>query len=238
MNLRIEKGLDYIFFSGNFKVVFMKRYVRNFLAVFLLFSFSYIYASDNTEEVFTEIYNKNLWHGGSGDGSKIQNSKKYVTFLQHFLKQHKIRSVVDLGCGDWQLHKYIDWSGIQYKGYDVVKHILEASQREFGNDSIQFIHANAIDTDLPTADLLICKDVLQHLPLSDIVRLIPQLKKFKYCLITNDVEPSTLSSNNADMIRGGCRTIDLTKPPFNLSGNKILTFRSFDVIKQTLLINN
>ena len=33
-------------------------------------------------EVFSKIYKEDLWHGGSGAGSKIENVKEYVDILQ------------------------------------------------------------------------------------------------------------------------------------------------------------
>ena len=65
-------------------------------------------------KIFENIYKYNLWLFGSGSGSiKIKNIK-YITCLQNFLKQKKITSVCDLGCGDWQLSQHIDWSNINY----------------------------------------------------------------------------------------------------------------------------
>jgi hypothetical protein len=91
---------------------------------------------------------------------------------------------------------------------------------------------------LPSADLLICKDVLQHLPNEDILLLLPQLKKFKHCLLINDVNPMSLTSDNPNCSLVGYRHLDLTKPPFNLSGQKILTFISVSFTKQILYIKN
>ena len=87
----------------------------------------------------------------------------YCAFLQDFLKEKQIHHVVDVGCGDWGFSKSIDWNGIQYEGYDIYKELIEKHQAEFSKDNIRFIHGNAIQMELPKADLLICKDVLQHL---------------------------------------------------------------------------
>ena len=44
-------------------------------------------------------------------------TRGYVKSL-HALAERRIRTVVDLGCGDWQFSKYVDWRGIEYHGYD------------------------------------------------------------------------------------------------------------------------
>ncbi len=198
---------------------------------------------DSTEIVFTNIYEKKLWgNQPSGDGSIPENTKLYRFFLQNFLKENHIQHVVEIGCGDWDFSCLIDWEGIQYEGYDVYKAIIEKNQAVHSSPTIKFIHGNAIHMDLPKADLLICKDVLQHLPQKEIMQLLPQLQKFKHCLLTNEVDPESLTSANLDIpsyafTQGCCRTLDLSKSPFNLKGKKVLTFSS-DVTKQVFYIKN
>ena len=74
--------------------------------------------------IFEHIYRNDLWHGGSGPGSFPEVNRPYVRFLQSFLLQNQIRSVVDLGCGDWQFSRGIDWGSTRYLGLDVVPHVL------------------------------------------------------------------------------------------------------------------
>jgi SAM-dependent methyltransferase len=205
----------------------------------LLFGISSLIGEASAEKIFTNIYENHLWgEEGSGGGSRIENAKPYVDFLQKFLCEKKITSVVDVGCGDWQFSKFINWKGIRYFGIDVVKYIIENNTQRFGSPTITFIHSDGISNDLPEADLMVCKEVLQHLTNADVFSLIKQLGKFKYCLITNDVDPHTLSSDNHEIIRGSSRTIDLTKPPFNIKGEKVLTYYTPVGVKQILLIQN
>ena len=113
-----------------------------------------------TEQVFTKMYQGQAWGRNKANrsnpcpGSTMPNTVKYREFLQTFMKNHNIRSVVDVGCGDWEFSQHVDWNGIQYIGYDVVKSIVDADTEHFGTDSIRFIHADGISTDLPEADLL------------------------------------------------------------------------------------
>lgn len=51
---------------------------------------------------FEEIYATNEWGHGSGEGSLPVHTRGYVAFLQAFLAEKNITSVVDMGCGDWQ----------------------------------------------------------------------------------------------------------------------------------------
>jgi len=193
-----------------------------------------------SEKVFTEIYEGGDWdeNGFVWSGSQIEITREYVTFLQDFMRKNQIRTVLDIGCGDWAFSRYIDWSGVQYIGIDIVKRVVERNQRLFAGPSIVFIHGDALDLDLPEADLMVCKDMLQYLPNGEIIRLFKQLRKFKHCLFTNNVAPTTLSSRNPDAACGQYRPIDLTKPPFNLQGRKVLTFYVDYFPKQVLYTND
>ena len=176
-----------------------------------------------TEEAFTDTYLSGEWgrnqdgEGFSGSGSTYENTKLYRGLLKDLLKALNITSIVDVGCGDWTFSQHVDWGKINYTGYDIVKHVIEKNCQKFASSTIQFFHGNAINMDLKPADLLICKDVLQHLPNSDILNFLPQLKKFKYCLITNDVDPGTFTSNNMSIPAGAYRTVDIMQAPFNLN---------------------
>lgn len=204
--------------------------------------------NSQVETIFTTIYDQGVWatndqgEGTSGLGSIAKNVHPYMAFLQNFLDQNEIKSVVDVGCGDWQLSKQINWHNALYIGIDTVKKVVEKNQILFGNPLTVFIHGNALEMDLPPADLLICKDVLQHLSNQQIQEFILQFSKFKYCLITNDVDMDTLSSSNAEINTGWWHTLDLTKPPFNVNGRKVLTFPvPFEnpiTVKQILYIKN
>jgi hypothetical protein len=68
------------------------------------------------KERFEEIYRKNEWGYGSGHGSLPKHNKGYIEFLEKFIKDKNVRSVVDMGCGDWQFSRLVDWNGAQYQG--------------------------------------------------------------------------------------------------------------------------
>ncbi len=224
---------------------FWKCFFRHLLAIVCLIQ--PLVSEDEAEKAFTKIYKEKKWINKpedplSGYGSSMLATEQYRAYLQSFLEEANITSVVDLGCGDWAFSQAIDWGSINYIGFDVVKSIILQNQQKFGKANISFVHGNGVQSNLPEADLLICKDVLQHLPNSDIQLAIKQFHKFKYCLITNDVNPQTLTSDNPDISYGGHHFLDLTAPPFSVNGDKVLHYaldvRSRVEIKQVLLIVN
>ena len=172
---------------------------------------------------FEEIYAENKWLYGSGEGSQPHHTKRYTAFLQNFLQENKIRSVVDMGCGDWQFSQFIDWTGIDYRGFDIVGAVIEANQRKFSGPGVRFQLALGDGSDLPCADLLIAKDVLQHWSNDAIRQFLPNLRKYRYCLITNCVNPNGTTSNT-DIQDGGFRYLDLRLAPFGVEAEELLSF--------------
>ena len=219
--------------------------LRKHSAVFFLtlHFFTAAYGDTSVEAIFTEIYDKNVWgvnsDGGlSGSGSTLAATERYRSFLAKFFQDYNIRSVVDFGCGDWGFSRKINWEGIEYIGLDVVKSIIHQNQQKYTRPNVHFLHADGLSYDLPSADLLICKDVLQHLSNEEILQFLHQVDKFKYCLITEDANPNTQTSDNSPVAILHYRWIDLTKPPFNVQGRKVLTYRENANSKQMLLIDD
>merc|ERR1712048_281893 len=118
-----------------------------------------------------------------------------------------------------------------YTGIDVSSTVIAANKEKYektnaSGSSITFKVGSATES-LPGADLLIIKDVLQHLPFCDVVHVInanfytsinAYQPKFKYILYTNDVKDGVA---NEDIERPGLyRVLDITKPPFNVAGLK------------------
>jgi 2-polyprenyl-3-methyl-5-hydroxy-6-metoxy-1,4-benzoquinol methylase len=166
-------------------------------------------------EVFSKIYKEDLWHGGSGVGSKLENVKEYVEILQKYIDKPEIKTVLDLGCGDWQFSKFLDLSSVSYLGLDVVESVIESNSTSYSASNIKFISRDITTYELPKVDLIICKDVLQHLCNKDVVTtLVKIITSSKFSLITNDFNPE--NTENKDIDNGDYRCLDLTLSPFYL----------------------
>ncbi|HWF65181.1 MAG TPA: class I SAM-dependent methyltransferase [Rhizomicrobium sp.] len=179
-------------------------------------------------EIFDNIYRNDLWRCGSGSGSREELTRDYRTFLQNFMRENRIASVVDLGCGDWQFSRHMDWTGIDYTGVDVSSVVLAAT-KAFSREGVRFLHANAVTDPLPAADLLIAKDVLQHWSNADILAFLPRLQNYRVALFTNGFPRHALAYVNCDMPT--CfqyRPIDLSRPPFSLPGQWVFSFQAGD----------
>jgi SAM-dependent methyltransferase len=187
--------------------------------------------------VFSAVYSGGAWGFGSGSGSRYSNNIEYIALLASFMSHNQIRSVVDLGCGDWQFSRFIDWKGVKYLGVDVVNAIVTQNIRQFTSPGVAFAKFTSLD-DLPSADLLVCKDVMQHWSNALIATALRTLTtKYKYLLLTNDIEP--VHRLNMDIADGEWRSVDVRRPPFNENAAVIHSWYVYDgtlVRKATMLM--
>jgi len=173
--------------------------------------------------VFTEIYNRNVWGGGSGHGSAASVTSPYRAYVERFVRENKVGTIVDLGCGDWQFSHLIDWNGAKYIGLDVVPSVVEANRRRFTKHNVSFEVAGESYAELPVADLLLIKDVLQHWSTNEVMRFVCEaLPKYRAALITNCIEPR--SRVNAEIENGDFRPLDLRLPPYRLEAQCVMSF--------------
>ena len=170
---------------------------------------------------FNRIYTNGTWgkdvagKGTSGTGSTLEITTEYRAYLEDFLKTHDVRSVVDAGCGDWRFSSAVDWGDASYLGVDIASEVIAAVRNEHEGGKIRF-QVGDITDELPAADLLIAKDVLQHLSNTLVRKFIRnnlRTGKYKWAILTND-----RGTENHDVESGGYRAIDLAAPPFEVRG--------------------
>jgi len=202
--------------------------------------------------VFSEIYQTERWGKrlGSGSGSLPENTRPYRTFLERFLRESGVKSVLDLGCGDWQSSRLVDWGEVSYHGIDVVESIVAQNTRRYGSSTVRF-SVGSPDHPLPPADLVIIKDVLIHLPNARIGEILQAVTgTCDLALITEtsqiyditDGQPIGPEVNGAIEV-GGMRPVNLRLGPFGLAAPVVHAYASprpsigGEEIKQTLLLS-
>lgn len=118
------------------------------------------------EKIFTDIYRTEKWGRTSGEGSTVEFNKQYFDFMSNFIKEKKITSVVDLGCGSFVVSgEFFLNSDVHYTGIDCVGFIINLLKRAYQeHKNLNFLHYDVFSKkeDLPSADLFLLKDVLQH----------------------------------------------------------------------------
>lgn len=166
----------------------------------------------STKDAFTRIYQRDTWGGGSGQGSRPEFNGEYIATLQRFLQLNDIGSVVDFGCGDWQFSRLIHWGDITYTGIDIVDSVVAANRERHASDTVHFQLFDDL-ANLPPADLILVKDVLQHLPNQLVRDYLDHFKtKYRWLIVTNDDLPQ--SRLNQEIDAGAWRPLRLDLPPF------------------------
>lgn len=169
------------------------------------------------KKIFTDIYTNNKWscsESKSGPGSRISVNKNLLKLLEQFTEEHKIRSIIDCGCGDFNWMKLFDYNLIDsYTGIDIVENMISDNNQKYKNDKINFQSLSIISDKIPSCDLVICKDVLFHLSYDDAKKTLQNIKesKSKFLLSTTFTD-----FKNFDIKTGGWRPINLESEPFNL----------------------
>jgi hypothetical protein len=99
--------------------------------------------------------------GNSGAGSSDRLAEFKANFLNRFVEEHKIVSVIEFGCGDGAQLKLARYP--LYTGVDVSVTAIERCRMSFdGDPSKKFLYSDA-QTSKITADLALSLDVVYHL---------------------------------------------------------------------------
>jgi SAM-dependent methyltransferase len=203
---------------------------------------------DSTHGPFDQIYSEGGWGGmGSGPGSLPRNAQPYVDFVYSTLIRHKVSTVVDVGCGDWQMWPPGVFDNVRYVGYDVVASVIESNRAQVGSQNREFYVADAMHSPLPAGDLLLCKEVLQHLPNSTVHDFLERVgEQYRIVVVCDDIWMGSTSrwrrgvrrfadaistssiQTNRDIEPGEYRPLDYSLEPFaDLKLARCLVYESF-----------
>lgn len=168
----------------------------------------------SNSEIFSAIYAKGEWSRpidgekfNSGTGS--HNEKiivPYINTLIQLLTNNNIRNIVDIGCGDFWIMRNVLGTlaknnyNFFYTGVDVVAELINYNAAHFRHPNIRFIcrDAAADDEPLPDGELLIIRQVLQHLNNADIKKILAKTTNFKFMFITEHIYDAPDAVYNVD----------------------------------------
>ena len=181
-----------------------------------------------TKAAMAQVYRENLWGGESntfysGDGShRPELVQPYIDSVTTFLNSFQERiSVCDLGCGDFNVGKELVKHTKSYVAIDIVPELVAYNQEKFKADNLSFQCLDIAVDELPTADCVLLRQVLQHLSNAEVQRVVDKLPNYKYVILTEHLPVGDFIPNK-DIISGqGIRLkrqsgLDLLASPFNL----------------------
>ena len=114
-----------------------------------------------------DYWESNYSHGGnSGDGSYGELARGKADFLNAFVREHSILSVVEFGCGDGNQLSLADYP--RYAGLDVSPSAIAMCKERFAEDSTKSFFRYDSDCFADrggwfSADLALSLDVIYHL---------------------------------------------------------------------------
>jgi len=181
-----------------------------------------------TKDAMEQVYEMKLWGSNKSDfysgfgsyDSEIINP--YIDVLIAFLKSFKNSlTLCDLGCGDFNAGKELVKHTKKYVAVDIVPKLIEHNKRKFQEENLEFHCLDIAVNDLPSADCVILRQVLQHLSNAEVQSVVGKLTSYKYVIITEHL-PKGGFVPNKDIISGqGIRLkkrsgLNLLAAPFNL----------------------
>jgi SAM-dependent methyltransferase len=185
------------------------------------------FAEKTVAETFSEIYEQNIWGGAkgefySGDGSTERYSEIYAEQIQKFFADNRIKTVVDLGCGDFRVASKFVTPDFNYVGVDVVPKLIAHLNETKGGANVEFRCLNIIEDKLPTGDACLIREVLQHLSNAEISKVLDNCLDYKFVVVTecypNETRPLTPNldiPHGPDMRLHFDSAVCLNEPPFN-----------------------
>jgi SAM-dependent methyltransferase len=145
-----------------------------------------------------------MWGGekgefNSGPGSDDFVGIAYAKLIKEYIRQHNIKSVVDIGCGDFRIARQFISDDIDYTGIDVVPTLIENNQRLYGRSNVRFLNIDATREDIPGADLCTIRQVLQHLSNNHIQSILSKCRKFPHLIVSEHILTGEGVNPNLDM---------------------------------------
>ena len=194
-----------------------------------------------TKAVMEQIYEMKLWGDGdtdfySGEGSHITDIvQPYLEAVSMFLNSFEIPlTVVDLGCGDFNVGKDLVKYTKKYTGVDIVPRLIARNKEKFRSENLEFHSLDIAKDELPVGNCVILRQVLQHLSNTEVQAVVSKLYNYKYVILTEHV-PDFDYVPNKDIISGqGIRLkkesgLVLTAPPFNMNPKEAKELCSYDL---------
>ena len=191
-----------------------KSIIKKFLPKFFLKYYKLIYyfiiqqkfKNLNNKEIFSIIYSKNMWgnlnnkqkfYSGFGS-SNSEIIEGFILNVNEFINNLNYKpTVLDIGCGDFAIGKKIFLNTKQYIACDVVTELIEYNKKKYKYSNLKFLDIDASDDNgLPKADVIILRQVLQHLSNQKIQLILDKIQNnYKYLIICEHLPLGDFVSN-------------------------------------------
>ncbi|KAK3089667.1 hypothetical protein FSP39_005470 [Pinctada imbricata] len=155
------------------------------------------------QKTFERIAEKNVWKAPnetrSGKGSLLESTVTIRECLGEWIKKYNITSIVDIPCGDGNWQRFIPGiDKVSYRGFDISTFVIKIAQNR-NPPNMKYGILDLTSNIPPKADLIIMRDVIQHLPLRLGIQAILNAKKSGVKWIGVSSYPSEVWNRDIDM---------------------------------------
>jgi hypothetical protein len=182
------------------------------------------------EFVFSKIYANRVWGDGkvvplSGNGSSLEITRACRTIIIRVIKDYQLRSMLDIACGDmtWMPEVLDELRREKYKldfiGCEIVTDLVKKHKKKFAQyKDMRFEQADMVKGVVEKADLVFCRDAIQHLTIPEGLRALNNISGSgaKFLLATTYPRQSEEMNMKEIGKTGYCMSRNLMGDPFNL----------------------
>lgn len=169
-----------------------------------------------TAQVFHDIFRHNGWSGDesvSGLGSSLAQTQVLIDALPQLFEKYRVRTLLDIPCGDFHWMKHVDLRSVSYVGADIVADMVTRNRR-YESDSVRFRPMDVIRDDLPKVDMIFCRDCLVHFSYRDLKLALANICRSGSTYLLTTTFPER--ERNKDIATGEWRPLNLCKSPVEL----------------------
>lgn len=168
------------------------------------------------EQIFNRIYKGGVWGPPltSGLGSTMSATENIRKALPELISRRQIGTILDAGCGRsaW-MREAVPPSVKGYVGMDASSAIIEVNRAMEPREGWSFVIGDLSAGEAQGRfDLIVCRDVLVHLPYSRVLAALRNAKTMAPLLLATHWPGAA----NADIPMGEWRKLDMNAPPFCL----------------------
>lgn len=185
----------------------------------------------STAHAFDEVYRRGMWKQGSslsGPGSEGAWAAEFRRIVADFVRDKSVQSILDIGCGDFLVGAQLAPLVQSMIGMDVSVFIIEQNRTSYRSLlNVTFLSGDICESKLPKVDLVIIRQVLQHLTNAQIERALRNVESSgaKYVLVAEQImSPDKMIAPNLDLSSHTVMTrvsmmsgVMVTQPPFSRS---------------------
>lgn len=181
--------------------------------------------------IFNDTYKNKIWGeegDGSGTGSEPSNTINTRKSLIQIIKQYNVKTLIDAPCGSCKWTKFLledlqkENIKINYYGFDIADESIINANKNLESlktyHTIKIQQGSITDTQFPKADMILCRDTLQHLSYNSISKTLQNFAKTKSIIVLGGYLNNNSNNNITD---GDYFSINYTSEPFNMKPNYI-----------------